>query len=383
MSLLNDLKKIFFGAQSVARSSAERAAEAAREAERDFRANSTEYADQARRQADQFRAEAREAFDGGSEKAKSALSDFADKLREEVDYATQQGRELKAKAEDWLHQRETRNPPPTVSEFENDHPTDTPVTNSYSDPMSDLRKQDKPRDDDEPRYNYEDLVTSNDPEPPLTERPVGAPPTEPKKDPIDFEADLDTPPPPREPSAFDDVLDKAARAGNEARQSAERLGRKVMDLSEEIGGKILEKGGDALHRAADAGGRLRDRADDLVERARQSAERESMDETIRRAKEAEEQAAARARAFGNKESERSTKDSTLGGMDDFFSRAQRFADGDYHNEGGKPMRVQENPDYKPKEKGTEYSIPGFEDHDGDGDDLIDDAILDDDDNDKK
>lgn len=382
MSLLNDLKKIIFGAQSVARSGAERAAETARETERDFRANSADYMDKARRQADQFKSEAREAVDTGSEKAKSALSEFADKLWEEVDYASQQGKQLKAKAEDWLQQREMRTPPPTVSDFENDHPSDPSVTNSFTEPMSDPLKKDKSAADDEPRYNYEDLVPSDDPSP-LSEQPIGAPPTEKKKDPLDFEADLDSPPPPRDPSAFeklgDDVLDKAARAGHEARQSAERLGRKVMDLSEDIGGKILEKGGEALNRAADAGGRLRDKADDLVERARQAAERESMDETLRRAKEMDEQAAARARAFGNRESERSTQDSTLGGMDDFFSRAQRFAEGDYHNEGGKPMRVQENPDYKPKEKGTEYSIPGFDDHDGDGDDLIDDAILDDED----
>ena len=102
-----------------------------------------------------------------------------------------------------------------------------------------------------------------------------------------------------------------------------------------------------------------------------------MDETIRKAKEMEEQSAARARVFDDKEQERDTKDSTLGGMDNFWDRADRFAKGDYTNEGGKKMRIQQDPEYKPKDKPN--SIHGFEDRDNDGDDLIDDAILDEED----
>ena len=67
----------------------------------------------------------------------------------------------------------------------------------------------------------------------------------------------------------------------------------------------------------------------------------------------------------------------LGGFDSFFDKAQRYADGDYHDEGGKEMQIKKDPDYKPREK--EGKVRGFEDLDGDGDEIIDDAIIDEDD----
>ena len=38
------------------------------------------------------------------------------------------------------------------------------------------------------------------------------------------------------------------------------------------------------------------------------------------------------------------------------------------------MQIKKDPDYKPKEK--EGKVRGFEDQDGDGDEIIDDAIID-------
>lgn len=74
------------------------------------------------------------------------------------------------------------------------------------------------------------------------------------------------------------------------------------------------------------------------------------------------------------------KGSLLEGQDDFFARAQRFADGDYHNTGTEQPKqkvgdfeIRRDPDYqKPKNEGT---VKGFEDMDGDGDEIIDDAII--------
>jgi hypothetical protein len=98
-----------------------------------------------------------------------------------------------------------------------------------------------------------------------------------------------------------------------------------------------------------------------------------MEETIEEAKRAAEVAEARARAFDGKEGARDTDESTLSGTDSFFDRAARFADGDYANEGGKDMQIKQNPDAKPKEEGG--LIAGFLDSDGDGDSLIDDAEI--------
>lgn len=214
-------------------------------------------------------------------------------------------------------------------------------------------------------YREDDLVDSS------RSRPVGAPPTE--KSSLDFEEGLNTPPPPREPSELEklgnDLLDRAARLGNEAKEAAERTGKKVLDASEKAGGRIREK-------AEELGGELKGRADELVERASRAAEQDSLDEAIRKAREMEEQSAARARAFDNREGDRDTSDSTLSGTGSFFERADRFAKGDYHNEEGKPVRLQKDPDYKAREKPNK--IHGFDDKDGDGDDLIDDAIIDED-----
>ena len=71
-----------------------------------------------------------------------------------------------------------------------------------------------------------------------------------------------------------------------------------------------------------------------------------------------------------------TKGGLLDDKDDFFSKADRFARGDYHNKGGKDMQIEQDPDYQRKK--NEGKAAGFEDHDGDGDEIIDDAVLDDD-----
>ena len=182
----------------------------------------------------------------------------------------------------------------------------------------------------------------------------------PKAGAIDFEDDLilEDPAAPKTPSAFakaaDSTLDSAARAGNAARETAAKLGNDMLD------------------RAATAGAKLKGKTDAFIDHANREADKMKLEESIAEAKKAAAQAEARARAFDGKEGER-RGESTLDGTDSFFDRADRFARGDYHNEGGKDMRVQEDPDYVPKKKGD--LIAGFLDSDGDGDSLIDDAII--------
>ncbi len=76
------------------------------------------------------------------------------------------------------------------------------------------------------------------------------------------------------------------------------------------------------------------------------------------------------------------KNSSLDSHDDFFSKASRYADGDYHNTGAKDegkegeMTIMDKPEETDSEAPFSGTIAGYEDLDGDGDPIIDDAIID-------
>lgn len=194
----------------------------------------------------------------------------------------------------------------------------------------------------------------------------------PKSGAIDFEEELIEKDPaknedpasaasPDEPSALqqvrDSTLDSAARAGLKAKEASARAGDEL------------------LNRAAQAGDKLKDRADAFIDHANQEAEKMRREEETEKAEREAAIAKARERAFKDTEGNRGSDESTLEGSDSFFDRADRFAQGDYTDEGGKPVRILENPDTSQTPEGG--SVTGFTDEDNDGDALIDDAILDD------
>lgn len=277
MPLFNDLKRIFFGAKSVAKHQAGRAGDAARDAAEELSARAPEFI----------------------EKGKDALTELGDAVYKHV----------------------------------------APET----------RQRDRALEDIDDHLDFGDLNLSPEEDAP-------------KSGSIDFEADLETSPPPtppREPSAFaqaaDAGLDAAARAGLKAKAAAEAAGEELLD------------------RAARTGAKLKGHADDFIDHANREAEKMRLEDSIEDAKRAAAQAEARARAFENREHERATDKSTLSGTDSFFERADRFARGDYHNEGGKDLQVRDDPDFRPRKKSD--LIAGFTDNDNDGDSLIDDAIV--------
>ncbi len=282
MPLFNDLKKIFFGAKSVAKHQAERAgddlADLTKQAAREVAARAPEYI----------------------ERGRNALQDLGDAVFREPD----------------------------------PQPTETA----------------KEIIDEE--LSFGNLNLSREEEAPQSGR-------------VSFEDDLieDDPAPPREPSAFrqaaDSGLDAAARAGLKAKGVAAKAGDELLD------------------RAATIGADLKGKADRFVDHANREAERIRMEEALEKARAAGEHAEARARAFDNSEAERETDESILSGTDSFFDRADRFARGDYQNEGGKDVRIQDDPEYKPEKKGD--LIGGWDDKDNDGDSLIDDAVIDEED----
>lgn len=368
MSLLNDLKKVLFGAKSVAQQGAREASRRAKEASEELKHKSEEYKDRAKTEAERMEEELRNLGKESSERAKSALEGFAEKFREEADYAVGRGKELKQKAEEWLRQQEEkRSQSSFAAGFDTpDEPTDSTSPSNQS--------------SSEGTDPYQDFFGEKDKEVP-SETNDPSVPSGASEEPLDFESEVEGTAQkraPRQPSEWekkgDELLDKAAKTGQEAMKAAERAGKKLMDWGEEVGGKLFDK-------AEQLGSKLKEERDELYQRAKEAADQDEMDDTIRKAKEMEEQAAARKRAFDNRESERDTTDSTLSGTDSFFERAKRFAEGDYHNDGGKDMNIQSDPDYQPKERGNH--IHGFEDRDGDGDDLIDDAILDEEDDQPK
>ncbi len=366
MPLFNDLKRIFFGAKSVAKHQASKAGEAAREIGDDLKEQSDDLIENTKAAAGELINKAPEYF----EKGKDALEDLTDKIWREADAAVDKGKEMKDQASEAINSKlEELNPKAANPEPANPEPVDLDADFGL------------------------DLDSLELPDSPAASSP---------KAPLDFESDLledakdsvskaagglknaagaafkkaaDATAGVRgaAAAAADTGLNAAAKAGAGLKDQADILAGKIGDVSEVVGEKVLEKGDDILNRAAEIGADLKGKASDFIDHANTEAEKMKLEETIEEAKRAAEVAEARARAFAGKEAARDTGESTLSGTDSFFDRAARFADGDYANEGGKDLQIKNNPDAKPKKEGG--IIAGFLDADGDGDSLIDDATI--------
>ncbi|MFM9947047.1 MAG: hypothetical protein ACKV1O_03840, partial [Saprospiraceae bacterium] len=152
---------------------------------------------------------------------------------------------------------------------------------------------------------------------------------------------------------------------------------KLKGVSENIGESVIEKSGELYEKAKSFGENLLGKADDLVEKAQRAAEAEAnLDETTAKAEQLNDLLNSKVEESTPKGGPIDTKEGLLGKHDSFFDRAQRFADGDYHNEGGRNTRLFTNPDDASKNK-KGGKAAGFEDLDGDGNELIDDAIVED------
>jgi len=209
------------------------------------------------------------------------------------------------------------------------------------------------------------------------------------------------------------VGDKVLTAGESvvggAKSISESVGSKVLDagdkvmdkaasLSEDVGSVVLDKGADVMDRAKDLsekiGHKALDVADDVVARAKDFAGDmgDKLDETYEKAKQMEAEEALKPK----KDFADDTLDadgSLLDDTDDFFSKADKFASGEYDafSEGkitikdtdGLELKASDTPS-KPTldyDAATDAAIDsgakaaGFDDLDGDGNELIDDAII--------
>ena len=334
MGFLNEIKKALFGAKAVTKSAAGKAVKAGKEAGEDLKDKSEEWFEKAK----DFGEDMVESASELAGKAKSSAEDFAEKLWDEAEESVGK---TKDKVDDFFDKGEEVAIQDTeilesssFTELE-----DTPVVEKAPSKLKEAAEKGM------------DQVKE-------TARKVG-----------DFAGDVG-----------EEVYEKGEALAEKVGEKVEKVGGKVLDAADDIGEVLKEKAGDLFDKAKDAGGKFQDKAESLFEKAQQeaAAEAESIDEIVEKTKKMGEELKQKVqdRASGIKED-----DSLLGGTDSFFDRASRFADGDYHNEGAKSrtgdMEIKKDPDYKPKEL-SEGTVGGFEDLDGDGNEIIDDAIIDED-----
>jgi ElaB/YqjD/DUF883 family membrane-anchored ribosome-binding protein len=215
-----------------------------------------------------------------------------------------------------------------------------------------------------------------------------------------------------------EILEKADKATEKLREKAGEATEKIVDQTdkawekaEDVGEKLVEKSDQLWEKAEDVGEKVFDKAKDLAEKGKSWLEELSDKAEAEKAQEKKERdifeqahseteksdvedtlSEAEKLAGDIEKKVRDTSDSrgsdsTLTGKDDFFERARRFAEGDYHNTGKNDPKPEgtisiSDDDNPPPRKKDGGKLPGFEDHDGDGNELIDDAILDDEDTDE-
>ncbi len=170
--------------------------------------------------------------------------------------------------------------------------------------------------------------------------------------------------------------------GEKVMEKGEIIGDKLKDVSETVGEKVLEVGGDLTEKFGEAsesvGAKVLDAKDKLVEKAKEASEAvgTKLNETIEKAEAFKaEQDAQPKREFAEKDLDASG--SMLEDTDDFFAKAEKFADGDHGAFSEGKITIDDNTTIeKLSEKKEDIAkAAGFEDLDGDGNELIDDAIV--------
>lgn len=191
----------------------------------------------------------------------------------------------------------------------------------------------------------------------------------------------------------DTFIDISEKVLNKAAGFTEELGGKVLEKGEKMGETAIELGGAILEESGEAMGKARDFAEDfgskiikakgaLMQKANEEATKSGklsnslIDKMKKLNQKLEDKISGDNEEFADKPL--NMGDSELNKHENFWDKAKLFAEGDHHMKGKQPkpgeMTIGENPDYKAPGKGK---VKGFEDGDGDGDELIDDAIIDD------
>ncbi len=332
MSLKDDLKKLLFGAKSAARSVGRKAEAQSQKLGQELSEQSKDYYHKLKKRMEDLDDEYRP-------KAKKAAGEARSFAEELVNEAWKKVDDLRAEPKD----QEPTQPESAMNEEDKKQPSEK-------------------QEPEEP--SFEDIFTGK----------------------TTHEPEQQGPPKEKGKTRFDelgeDVARAAGEAGKRAQEVSEKVGRRVLDTSDKINERLFEEGGKLWEKAKEKGEGLMGRFDDLVDKANKEAAKESMDDLTEQAREMEDDLERRVKERGGKSNaenlEADRQKGPLGGMDSFFDKAARYADGDYTGEGkqDKDVTIRKDPDYKPKE--NKGKVKGFDDRDGDGDEIIDDAIIDDD-----
>ncbi len=180
------------------------------------------------------------------------------------------------------------------------------------------------------------------------------------------------------------VLAQGSKAASSTIEFAEKVGKKVMD----VGGDAIEKAGDVSEKV---GEKMLDAKDKLMDRAQEVSDKisDKFDETYEKAKKLEaEEALEGDSKYADKPID--IDESLLEDSDDFFAKAEKYAEGNYSGKADKVKFDQETDEMTKELKvgETTISLPegdkqkkemakaaGFEDLDGDGNEVVDDAII--------
>ncbi|MEM6967627.1 MAG: hypothetical protein AAF573_22885, partial [Bacteroidota bacterium] len=169
---------------------------------------------------------------------------------------------------------------------------------------------------------------------------------------------------------------------------------KGKDVSEKVGGKILDAAGDMMDKAKNLGNTMMEKTNDLIEKANAEAAKESLDNQIDEAKRWDEKLSDHIKGKDVLDQKDppigydKLNESLLDDKDSFWAKAEKYAQGDYSGEGKKETppandnNIFTNTEERQKKLKEDNQkapfkgeIKGYEDHDGDGDPMIDDAII--------
>ncbi len=207
------------------------------------------------------------------------------------------------------------------------------------------------------------------------------------------------------------ILDAGKVFEEKAGSVAENVGEVILDkggdlmekgkeLSENIGEKIHDIAGDAMEKASDLGSNIMDKTDDLIEKANAEAAKDNLENQIDEASSLGERLEKHIKGKDILDQKDppigydKLDESLLEGKDDFWSKAEKYAQGDYSGKGNdeapsesndifanteeRQKQLEEGTDETPEKEPFKGEIKGYTDLDGDGDPLIDDAIIDED-----
>lgn len=174
------------------------------------------------------------------------------------------------------------------------------------------------------------------------------------------------------------VAESTERIGEKVLSAGEDLIHKGSEQIEKLGQTILGENNENLEKAKEfttnVGSKVLEAKKKIVSQAEDMLEDigEKIDQRIARGK-VEEAAEAAKPQKDLKEILDKNEGSLLKDKDDFFSKAEKFAKGDYHAVSEGKITVQKSS--VPVEKKEPSKAAGFTDIDGDGNEVIDDAII--------